>query len=180
MPSKELWILRHGQATHNPRSEQARENGCSYQEFLEFMRLDDSLDAPLTEIGQQQARHVREHHQLRPDLVVASPLSRALLTADLACCPIGSTKNRVCYEGFREINGWLLNAQRRKRSDLLERFPHWNFNDISELDETWTEQLEETQACGERGYLGLQWLLQLRTIHPVGRSRRYPQIHIGS
>jgi hypothetical protein len=35
---KQLWIVRHGQAAHNPRAEAAREAGCSHDEFLELMR----------------------------------------------------------------------------------------------------------------------------------------------
>ena len=40
-PSKRLVILRHGQAQHNPRAEKARENGCSFDEFLRLMEEDD-------------------------------------------------------------------------------------------------------------------------------------------
>jgi hypothetical protein len=94
----DLWILRHGQATHNPRAEAARAEGCSFDEFLRLMELDDSLDSELTELGRQQAESVRkrllfgldvaddaqqqEQQQsaslLLFDLVVSSPLSPPL------------------------------------------------------------------------------------------------------
>jgi broad specificity phosphatase PhoE len=212
--SKELWILRHGQAVHNPRAEAARERGCSHEEFMEWMKLDDCLDAPLTETGRQQIQQSctyynfvvkqqqqqweeEEHHWFvthpmmnrhpHPTtttnhsringnnsissnsnntphrlMIVSSPLSRAIETADLAVCPRTFPHiPRICYEGFREINGYLQNAKRRTKTELELLFPHWNFEQLqSEHDDTWTpDQLESESACAERGYQGLQWLL---------------------
>lgn len=160
--AKTLYILRHGQAQHNPRAEVARSNGCSKEEFLELMRQDDSLDAPLTDLGIEQAQSV--HLPVKPDLVVASPLSRALATADLACKSNSHhISNRISYEGFREINGWLLNAKRRPKSELERLFPHWDFADLAtDHDASWEPQLEREEACSERGYRGLLRLLTER------------------
>jgi broad specificity phosphatase PhoE len=98
--------------------------------------------------------------QSTPELVVSSPLSRALQTAELAVGSAGIA-NRVCYEGFREINGWLLNAQRQSKSVLQSKFPAWDFDHLeTEHDAQWEPVLEEAAACGERGYAGLQWLAQ--------------------
>lgn len=186
---KDLWILRHGQAVHNPRAEAAREKGCSHDEFLELMRQDDCLDAPLTELGLQQAKAVakqlavlqqnRQQRNTRPWIVVSSPLSRALQTADLALGQCSSRSSvddddddfetpfstsmplsKICYEGFREINGWLLNAQRQPKATLAAQFPTWNFDAIStEMDELWDPHtLEERNLCGHRGTQGLIWL----------------------
>jgi broad specificity phosphatase PhoE len=202
--SKELWILRHGQAVHNPRAEAARERGCSYEEFMEWMKLDDCLDAPLTEMGREQIRqscwnsiksnnnnceqrqkpHLQNnhingnntHHSLQ--MIVSSPLSRALETADLAVCPQTYPHiPRICYEGFREINGYLQNAQRRSKTELQDLFPHWNFEQIqSDHDDTWTpEQLESELACGERGYQGLQWLLHHNHQQPEQQQHQHHQ-----
>ena len=183
---KDLWILRHGQAAHNPRAEEARAGGCSFEEFFELMRQDDSLDSPLTEHGRQQARSISD--RLAPmrkhiELVVSSPLSRALETANLALPPTPSSScdhhnnssngpddttepiiNRICYEGFREINGVLRNAQRRSLSQLRENFPDWNFDNLSsEEDDTWdVETLECTEAAAMRGLQGLQWVYRER------------------
>ena len=94
-------------------------------------------------------------------LVVSSPLSRALRTADLVHPPTESSKKRrIAIEHFREINGKLLNAQRRPKSDLVQKFPHWCFQEIPELDNSWTEELESREDCSERGYQGLLWVLQ--------------------
>jgi len=156
---KELLILRHGQATHNPRAEAARSKGCSWEEFLSLMKDDDSLDAELTPLGRQQAREVHLTHKAAlagVDVVVSSPLSRALQTADLAAPTVA---RRVVHESFREINGLLLNAKRRSRSELSTRFPHWDLDLVQdEHDTTWTTDLESQSDCGERGYRGLLWL----------------------
>lgn len=157
--TKRLLIVRHGQAAHNPRAEAAKEAGCSHAEFLQIMRQDDVLDAPITDLGKEQARALRNKHTWgHLDLVVSSPLTRALETADVIAPP---NIKRVCVENFREINGWLLNAQRRNRSDLEECFPLWDFSEaeIPATDELWTPDLEEQMECAHRGYEGLCWLL---------------------
>ena len=48
LPPKRVSIIRHGQAQHNPRAEAAREAGCSFDEFLRLMELDDAHDAGKT------------------------------------------------------------------------------------------------------------------------------------
>ena len=157
---KQLWIVRHGQAAHNPRAEAAKEAGCSHEEFLEIMRQDDVLDAPTTELGKQQAFAVYQNHSWdHLDLIVSSPLSRALETAEIVVPPNDIAAKRVCVEDFREINGWLLNAKRRDRTELQEAFPVWNFDEIAARDVLWTPILEEQVDCAERGYNGLCWLL---------------------
>lgn len=172
--SKRILFVRHGQAEHNPRAEAAREEGCSYERFLELMKEDDVLDAKLTKLGENQAMNGQSQYETYlqgVELVVSSPLSRALKTADLVACPSNGIRNidggknyfpaRLCVEEFREINGWLLNAQRRQRQELQNLFhDSWNFDLISENDETWTEELESQSNCAERGYLGLLFLMK--------------------
>lgn len=173
--TKRLLFLRHGQAMHNPRAEEAKDKGCSHETFLQLMKEDDAFDAELTSLGKSQAEMAREKHwhQLQSvQLVVSSPLSRAIQTADLVLGPgrgIGSedeirvSPKRICVELFREINGWLLNAKRRTREDLQSRFhPEWDFTGLSGEDETWTETLESEESCAERCYQGMLWLLRDR------------------
>jgi broad specificity phosphatase PhoE len=167
--TKTIYIIRHGQALHNPRAEEAKANGCSMDEFVSLMRQDDALDAELTELGKTQARQSRLSDSLSQQiqLVISSPLSRAIQTADLVLppAPLTSSANpaaiiqRHCCELFREVNGDLLNAKRRTRKELEESFPRWNFGQISPTDNLWTETMEEFEACAERGYQGLCWLM---------------------
>ncbi len=166
--TKQIWILRHGQAHHNVRAEEKRKAGCSYQEFLDWMQKDDKWDADLTDLGEQQAQQHQPivsnaNHPIQ--LVVSSPLSRALRTADLAFPPLSGAAadesciiQRICKEDFREVNGWLQNAKRRCVTDLQQRFAHWDFDELQEHDQLWTNDLECTKACAERGYKGLCWI----------------------
>jgi broad specificity phosphatase PhoE len=159
--SKHLYIIRHGQAMHNPRAEVAKHAGCSMEEFVELMRQDDALDADLTGLGKVQAESVErpDHLSSQVQLVVSSPLSRALETADLVHSA-SECSSRVCVESWREVNGNLLNAQRRTVTELNQKFPQWNFDEIAETDELWTPESEEFDACAERGYQGLCWLME--------------------
>lgn len=172
---KKIVFVRHGQATHNPRAEEAKANGCSHDTFLKLMQEDDQFDAELTLLGIEQAKTSREKNRnllVGVDLVVSSPLSRTLKTADLTICPeegiygYGDDDDRrhpkrICYEEWREINGWLLNAKRRTKTELKQLFhPRWDFDSIVEQDETWTEEMETYDDCGERGYQSLLWLLR--------------------
>ncbi|KAL7513536.1 hypothetical protein ACHAXN_012009 [Cyclotella atomus] len=163
---KRIMVLRHGQAIHNPRAELARENGCSFEEFLQLMHEDDAFDADLTALGEEQAKqagligHVQDALQ-KVDMIVSSPLSRAIHTADLFHnTTSNSSPKRVAIEHFREINGKLLNAKRRPRTELETIFPHWNFSHVPSTDATWTEELEPHHECSERGYKGLLWIMQ--------------------
>lgn len=165
-PTKKVLFLRHGQALHNPRAEEARSNGCSHETFLQLMHEDDAFDACLTALGEKQAVAGRENNMERlkgVQLIVSSPLSRAIQTADLTICPMngldGMKPDRICVEDFREINGWLLNAKRREVADLRKRFhSSWDFNLLSDTDESWTDTLETEESCAERGYQGMLWL----------------------
>jgi len=161
LPPKRILLLRHGQAVHNPRAEAAREAGCDFNEFLRLMGEDDAFDSPLTELGEKQAMDAgrQEHikHALNDvEMVVSSPFSRALKTADLV--HQNRDTKRVCLEDFREINGKLLNAKRRTRTELEDLYPQWNFDYIPMADESWTEELEEKDECAKRGYNGLLWI----------------------
>ena len=170
-----ILLLRHGQAMHNPRAEAARASGCSHDTFMQLMKEDDVFDAPLTNLGSSQALVAAETHRdmlLQGgkkgegiDLVVSSPLTRALRTADLLF-PHLPTNNaeRICLEEFREINGLLANARRRETSELQQTFPHWDFSRVPDgHDNAWSsESLEDFGVCAERGYTGLLRLIAER------------------
>jgi len=169
--TKRVHLLRHGQAMHNPRAEAAREADppCSNDDFLRLMKEDDAFDADLTELGREQARRVAAlPHATRVDasvqLVVSSPLSRALDTAMLVL-PSATDKGRarfVAHDDLRERSGWLLNAKRRTRTELAGRFPGCDVHAqlATEDDTLWTEELEDPAATAERGYRFMRWLSQ--------------------
>ncbi|KAL1495817.1 hypothetical protein AB1Y20_016677 [Prymnesium parvum] len=153
MGGKVVHWVRHGEATHNPRAEALRAAGCTFDEFLEAMKRDDELDAPLTPRGQAQA--AAAHTPARPPAVFVSPLSRAIDTA-LAIFP---GARLIALDDLRERSGWLLNARRRRVAELVEKFPACDFGELrTEEDELWTEELESWESCGARGRAALQFV----------------------
>ena len=165
--TKRLYIVRHGQAMHNPRAEKAKAAGCSMEEFFDLMRQDDVLDAPLTDVGKSQAatsaksisfvHNNNDNSNNSPpphvELVVASSLSRAIQTADLVY-PTTTVNNndgkpvrRISLEQLREVNGDLLNAKRRRKSELESDFEHWDFDELDgEEDSLWQPEMESFEG----------------------------------
>ena len=163
---KKIFLLRHGQAQHNPRAEAARAKGCSHETFLQLMHEDDVLDSELTELGREQAKllSITQKEKLKHvELIISSPLSRAIQTAEFAVpVDLNANATRIAVETFREINGWLLNAKRRCVSELRNFYPHWIFENLSNEDKLWTPNLESESSCGERGYQGLIYTYRSR------------------
>jgi len=164
---KLVHFLRHGQALHNPRAEAARDAGCANGEFLRLMKEDDAFDADLTDLGRAQAAEAAARlgsSTSAVELVVASPLSRALDTAMLVLpAATGRGKQRfVAHDDLRERSGWMLNTRRRMRGAQAERYPGCDFSLLeTEDDELWLrfpEELEPTGDVAERGYRLLEWL----------------------
>jgi len=142
-----------------------RANGCSFQDFLNAMAEDDEFDSQLTEKGITQAMSVgisaaAKYAAAQVQVVVASPLSRAIDTADLVLKDTAA--RRIVREEWREISGLLLNAKRMKASEIKSKYSPkgWDTSRLApEEDELWTPgELESTDACAERGYLGLRWI----------------------
>lgn len=168
--TKVLRLLRHGQALHNINAERMRAEGCSFEAFLAQMKEDDALDASLTDLGREQARALGASAEglaasASVHLVVASTLSRAIDTADLAF-PVENSFDipRVVLEDIREINGMLLNGKRRTRSELkAQYYPIWNFDHIQcEEDNPWNkwgpERLEDDESVRARAHAALVWI----------------------
>ena len=138
---KVITFLRHGQAMHNINAERLKREGCSHEVFLNAMKVDDVFDAPLTPTGVAQAREAASSAAAaaaaaQAELVVSSPLSRALDTADLVFPPESTPDaKRCCVEELREINGWLINAQRKPASKLKKEYAHWDFDEFGLAEE---------------------------------------------
>jgi broad specificity phosphatase PhoE len=149
-------MLRHGQAAHNVRAEAARKAGCDFDTFLHLMALDDAYDAPLTTLGTIEAKDAAkraDNYLAQPQIVLVSPLSRALHTATIAFPRHTLARAAfVCDERLRERNGKLLNAKRRPKSELERAFPTCDFSALAdESDTQWTPELESLEACAARG-----------------------------
>lgn len=163
---KRVTLVRHGEAVHNPRAEARRAAGCSFQEFLDTMKEDDVLDAPLTSKGldQVQASRASLDATLTPEVVLVSPLSRAIDTAQI----IFPGANWIALDDLRERSGWMLNCKRRSRCELEALYPDIDFRTglPTEHDELWTEEIEEWASTSARGYAALEyaWARPERTI----------------
>jgi len=166
--AKLIHLVRHGQALHNVRAEAKKDDGCSHEDFLETMKEDDVFDAPLTNLGIRQASDAAITAAGRRcaghiELVVASPLSRALDTAELLFAPpLISPPRRICYEGLREIMGWLQSSQRQTRMELERVYQSWDFSDLQPGKdiawERWGAQLEPVPETQKRAHDALRWL----------------------
>ena len=144
--TKLIHFQRHGQGYHNLIGEM-------YREMLgRAIDLDDPnpatnpfvrpelLDSPLTEKGRLECAERRSQAALlNPQLIVVSPLQRALQTATLSfashCnkgdeddCGMVPQKQWMAHEGVREQMGLLLCNKRRSVSDLQPEFPHVDFS----------------------------------------------------
>merc|ERR1712183_808628 len=127
---KVVHFIRHGEAEHNVA---ARRHGC--QEYRNWAYL----DAPLTEKGRGQARDAQKVvlAQMKPQVVLVSPLTRTLQTAEEVYKPLmdsseGKPRFEVC-EGVRERIGHHPCDKRRTVSELKPQFPQFSFDAI--LDE---------------------------------------------
>ena len=132
------------------------------------MKEDDAFDADLTELGREQAREagaaLGDERMAGVQLVMVSPLSRAIETAQLVMPNATSSKPFIAHDLLCERSGWMLNAKRRTRTELANRFPTCSFSLLeSDEDALWNpHELEATNDCAERGYRFLCWLWDAR------------------
>ena len=162
---KTLHFLRHGSALHNINAEPLRAAGCSFQEFLDQMKVDDAFDAALTPAGVQQAIAAGSLPPSKAaaaslQLVVTSPLSRAIDTADLVFPANSEAAPRLMHESLREITGWLLNGKRRTRSELSELYPEYDQGNIlTDEDVLWKpEELESDKSVRARANSAIEFI----------------------
>eukprot|EP00747_Dinoflagellata_sp_TGD_P184908 gnl/TRDRNA2_/TRDRNA2_41008_c0_seq1.p1 gnl/TRDRNA2_/TRDRNA2_41008_c0~~gnl/TRDRNA2_/TRDRNA2_41008_c0_seq1.p1 ORF type:complete len:306 (-),score=57.42 gnl/TRDRNA2_/TRDRNA2_41008_c0_seq1:65-982(-) len=139
---KLLWLFRHGQSTGNVAKEAARAADRKAWELdptaaptaeMRYISSTDYIDAPLTELGLEQARAARLQiaaWALKPTLIVASPLTRAIQTA------------AIVFEDLLKSGS----AQLVIRPELREFFPDNNENSGRTLQELRRCQLLQALA----------------------------------
>ncbi|CAI5986376.1 unnamed protein product [Closterium sp. NIES-65] len=101
--STEFYIIRHGEAAHN----------------VSLLIGGRSHDAPLTALGQQQAKllgaYLREYAGLRFDAIFSSPIERSKQTAILVCQEIGEVESRIQYsDELQELSQGTWERQPRR------------------------------------------------------------------
>ena len=125
---KTVIFVRHGESL----AQTARKRGLK--------RTDRSLrDCDLTMKGQSQAKGLRKLPCFTDgiDLVVVSPLTRALRTAKLGFQDVDAPF--VCYPGIKERGSGLPENRPRKLKDVLRDFPSFSDIDFGLLPKEWPE-----------------------------------------
>jgi broad specificity phosphatase PhoE len=126
-------FIRHGTAISNdPRLTEAE---IAEERFL---------DAPLNDHGREQARLAGEElaralalHAATVDVVLVSPLCRALETAELILASAGISPPVRVIELLREAHGVRRCDARRPRSVAAAHFPSFDFSAVETEDDTW-------------------------------------------
>lgn len=124
LPPTTVHVVRHGESLHNAKV------FASYGADANDIRYADS---PLTPHGEKQADSIAARiAAIDPDLIVCSPLTRALQTCLRACVGLSGSKV-VVHRGLRERLAYSCDVGSRA-SVLRERFPGVDFG---ELEEVW-------------------------------------------
>jgi len=185
--TKKIHFIRHAEGEHNVLTANTGSNSCLHRKAGESARDHPLWDARLTEKGINQARMLREYLATRPsgsnpftafDLVVVSPLTRTLETAEHIFGPARKPGSPAfldkgeTYQGrapqpkilvreeCRERWGEYVCDGRRAIREIAPEFPNFDFSEIeNDEDIFYTEdEREPDELCCERAVLFLEWL----------------------
>jgi broad specificity phosphatase PhoE len=163
LATKIIHFQRHGQGYHNLIGEMYREMlGRSINiddtnpSTNPFIR-EETLDSPLTEKGRLECAARRtEASLLNPEVVIVSPLHRAIQTSILSFADHIPRVKWIAHEGAREQLGWLQCNKRRALSATKLEFPNVDFSEMKHIgdeDSLWDPiERESPQAETERIY----------------------------
>jgi broad specificity phosphatase PhoE len=169
---KTVHFVRHGQGFHNLLADMATSLGTKWTQFSispenPYVRP-ELLDAPLTEIGRQQAYQLQSTIAPFPvELVICSPMCRTIQTALMAFAPLVGTVPFMAHEMVREETGVHLCDHRRSVAQQQAEFPHIQF-DLLESDEDplfQHDQRETKMQVAHRIYTFMEWLSQRSEEH---------------
>mmetsp|Transcript_17 Transcript_17/g.55 ORF Transcript_17/g.55 Transcript_17/m.55 type:complete len:373 (-) Transcript_17:99-1217(-) len=169
--SKLIWLFRHGQSTSNVALEGALEGDRRLKQadgygehFLRYKNDCTHTDSPLTSKGEAQALEAAAEisaWNIRPELVVCSPLTRSIQTAAIMFAEdISSGRARlVIRPELREFFADFQDARGRPLSRLqqcprLQALAPWPMVAEALSDEAtaeWREAWNEAWACGPGG-----------------------------
>jgi broad specificity phosphatase PhoE len=150
--TKIIHFQRHGQGYHNLMGEILRDAGVKLDIDSRDPKINpwirpEIVDSPLTELGKEQCHDRRpEAATLNPQLVVVSPLLRAIQTAKITFGAHDRSEIPwVAHEGCREELGVLVCNQRRPLSQIQADYPGLQFHgDMSEEDTLWNPHQRES------------------------------------
>lgn len=162
--SKVIHFQRHGQGYHNLMYAVLSDAGAPILDVYDpdpqnnpFVRP-EMVDSPLTELGREQCLARRAHAaQLAPEVLIVSPLHRALQTAQITFRDFEGKIPFIAHEACREEMGLLICNKRRPLSDTIKEFPSIDFSIMEETaeeeDNLWDpEKRECPKAQSQRIY----------------------------
>ena len=176
--TKILHFQRHGQGYHNLLGDVCRGMDMKIDMDSTDPKLNPwinpaILDSPLTETGRQQCMARRPNaSQLKPELLIVSPLLRAIQTAYITFADCSKTVPWVAHEGCREELGLLMCNKRRPLSQIEDDFPDIDFTLISD------EQDDLFDAIGDRRETVLEKTDRIYDFLKYVRSRPEQEIAI--
>jgi broad specificity phosphatase PhoE len=176
--TKLVHFQRHGQGYHNLVGDIWRELNMPIDMDSSDPKLNPFLrpeirDAPLTHLGREQCANRRieimqnyknNNNAINPQLVIVSPLLRAIQTAKITFQQFYRTTTTatswrkddeyitipwIAHEACREELGLLVCNQRRRRSEIVAEHPEIDFQYIEhEEDVLWEEKLISDDGDG--------------------------------
>ena len=175
---KTIHLIRHGQGFHNLLADRATAAGIEWKQFAADSPANPYMapevtDAPLTDKGRRQAIVLRDTQVkelvVKPQLVVLSPLCRALQTGLLAMADFVGTIPFVAHELVREQTGIHLCDKRRSCDLQTLEFPMMDFSLLTSNDDaTFQADHRETHSeVAQRAYQFLEWLVEQPQEHVV-------------
>ncbi|KAL0490775.1 phosphoglycerate mutase [Acrasis kona] len=166
---KLILFLRHSEGWHNVAE---RKYGSKYWNDVESKKP-QYLDSTLSDDGIVQAQQLQQRiikdvtqNKLRIDLILCSPFSRALQTAEIGLVHLWSNHRipKISVEEARESIGVHYCDKRHNRTYLMSKFPKVDFKRlISNEDTLWTPDVRESdQDEFIRGRKVLDWIYNRR------------------
>jgi broad specificity phosphatase PhoE len=176
--TKIVHFQRHGQGYHNILGDILRDVGIPVDIDSTDPKVNpwirpEIVDSPLTENGKNQCTQQRVvASTLRPDLIVVSPLLRAIQTAIITFADYygpHTTIPWIAHEGCREDLGVLTCNKRRPRSVIEAEYPSIIFHSsMTEEDTLWDPTTrEDTPSKSERIYDFLTNFIATRPEHNI-------------
>jgi broad specificity phosphatase PhoE len=172
--SKIVHFQRHGQGYHNLMYSVLSDAGAPVLDVYDpdplqnpFVRP-EMVDAPLTELGRQQCAEQRLlASQLKPQVLIVSPLHRAIQTAQITFADFCGKIPFIAHEWCREEMGLLVCNKRRPLSETIQDYPRIDFSIMKEMgddqDTLWNPNYRECpKAQSQRIYKFLSEFLRHR------------------
>ena len=175
-PKRVLWI-RHGEGIHNAAEKRV---GKELWEAVESKKP-IYFDPDLNDVGKEQSKKLAialhphlSSKGLEVDLIIVSPLIRAIRTAEIAFGSIWETTPVIAVELARERHGKNVCDSRRTVQELKTMFPKVDFDRfmVDDKDVWHTEVRETPEQVRERVKKFMRWLMDLPhlTVAVVGHS----------